>query len=350
MTKYASTFISGLKDVVSEMFRQLYPDVEILLLLDGLIVYQGQLSTKEVEQLRFVTNSFIVLDVFEKLRKHPVQAMLSAAARDENLGRKIHAHIRTVNTGRTFRIVVSQENQFVSVDKNLLESVERKIAGIKGLRVHRAKPDTEFWFLYRSEGYGFFLMRLTTHTAYEKVLQKGELKPELAHLLCFISEPNEEDIFLDPFCGYGAIPIERALSFPYNMIFAIDKDSDKKQFVRNSLTTKKVKGTFIVKSQDALNLASFDTNFIHKIVTDPPWGLFERLDGDITKFYRLMLKELARVLCINGIMVILTARKDEFEQAIAGENKRLKLLNKYDILVSGKKAAIYKILKVANRP
>lgn len=347
MTKYASTFIVGLKDVVKAMVQKLYPDIEILLLLDGLIVYQGNLDTKKVEQLRFVTNSFIVLDVFNNLRQNPVQEMLTAASRDANLGKKVHAQIRTVNTGKTFRLVVSHENQFVSVNQNLLESIENKIAGIKGLKVHRAKPDTEFWFLYRSEGYGFFLMRLTTHTAYEKILQKGELKPELAHLLCFLSEPDKDDIFLDPFCGYGAIPIERALSFPYNMIFASDNDPEKKQFVRNSLTAR-IKGTFIVKSQDALDLASFDTNFIHKIVTDPPWGLFEKLEIDIDDFYRRMLKELSRILRISGIMVILTARKDEFEQALVGEKRRLRLIAKYDILVSGKKAAIYKIVKVSN--
>jgi tRNA (guanine6-N2)-methyltransferase len=345
MNRYASTFIVGLKEVVKGMLQALYPDIEILFLLDGLIVYQGNLSVSSVKKLRFVTNSYIVLDVYKNLGNNPIQKMLTTVSRDDDLERKLYAQIKKVHTGKTFRVVVSDKNQFVSVRKDLLESIEHKVSGIKGLRVNRAKPHTEFWFLNRSEGYGFFLMRLTTHTAYEKILEKGELKPELAHLLCFLSEPNENDIFLDPFCGSGAIPIERALSFPYNMIFASDKDPQKKKFVRKRLKNERVKGTFIVKEQDALNLTSFENNFIHKIVTDPPWGLFEKLNVNIGNFYALMLGELCRVLRKGGIIVILTARKDEFEQVVASMEGDLELLNRYDILVSGKKAAVYKILK-----
>jgi len=348
MRKYASTFTVGLKDVVKDIFQTLCPDVKILLLLDGLIVYQGNLSIKKVKQLRFITNSFIVLDIFQNLHGNPIQEMLTATARDKSLESTIYDKIKTAPTGKTFRVVTSRENQFVSVNRSWLERIESRISGIKGLRLNRAKPATEFWFLYRSEGYGFFMMRLTTHTAYEQTLQKGELKPELAYLLCFLSEANAADIFLDPFCGYGAIPMERALAFPYNMIFAIDKDPAKKKFVRNRLKAARIKKTFIVKNQDALNLA-FDVNFIHKIVTDPPWGLFEKLDLAVADFYTLMLKELGRVLRPKGIMVILSARKAEFEQALSSfEGRQLTLLNKYDILVSGKKAAVYKMRKLAD--
>jgi hypothetical protein len=52
------------------------------------------------------------------------------------------------------------------------------------------------------------------------------------------------------------------------------------------------------------------------------------------------------VLNVKGILVILTARKEEFENALSSMGTRLKMLNQYNILVSGKKAAIYKIVKL----
>ncbi len=90
-------------------------------------------------------------------------------------------------------------------------------------------------------------------------------------------------------------------------------------------------------------MKSFDNNFITKIVTDPPWGLYENIEN-IESFYSAMIKELVRVLKPKGIIVLLTARKDEFEK-ILSKQKNLELLEKYEILVSGKKSGIYKAKK-----
>ena len=347
MKKYASTFITGLQDIVKEMLEKMLPDMRVLLLLDGLVVYETDASVDELKSLRFFINSFLILEIFKNLHGNPIYEMLMIISKDRNVEKTIRSNLKNIDIGRTFRIMALNKNRHVSFSDKLRNNIERKISGIKGLKVDRGRPDTEFWFLYRDEGYGFFLVRLTSHTAYEEILEKGELKPELAYTLCFISDPQEEDIFLDPFCGYGSIPIQRALSFPFNMVFATDKDPHKKRFVRNKLKSLRIKGTFIVKTQNALDLESFEDNFIHKIVTDPPWGVFEELDKDIYDFYSLMLKEFHRVLRSNGILVILTARKDELENALSDFEEELRPLRKYDILVSGKKAAIYKIRKAS---
>ena len=343
--KYASTFISGLQEVVKDMLIQLSPNVEITALMDGLVLFQGNVPPDALKRACFLNNTFVVLDTYKDLPDKPLHAMLTAASRDKDLERKIHTSMEAAETGKTFRLVASDENRSVAIKKGLRVTLESRISKVRNLRVNRAKPDFEFWFLYRSEGYGFFMKRITTHTAYEKVLQKGELRPELAYTLCFLSEPRGSDIFLDPFCGHGAIPLRRALSFPYNMIFASDKDHEQVQFARRRLKKTRVKPMFIVKKQNAISMAAFEDGFIDKIVTDPPWGIFEKLDMGIHEFYSLMLREFSRVLGANGILVVLTARKEEFESALSSMGTVFKLLNQYDILVSGKKAAIYKILK-----
>jgi tRNA (guanine6-N2)-methyltransferase len=347
MRKIASTFITGLQDVVKDMLNDSLPDASILLLLDGLVIYETNASIRELERLPFFVNSFLVQQIFENLHRHPINEMANALARDGRLANEVRAMIRGTEIGRTFRVMALDRNQHVSFSEKLRRTIERKLSSIKGLRVDRGRPDTEFWLLYRDEGYGFFLMRLTSHKAYEELLERGELKPELAYTLCYLSEPKAEDIVLDPFCGYGSIPLQRALHFPFNMIFASDKDPDMKRLVRQKAKDVNTKGLLIAKSQDALRLSAFEDNFIHKIVTDPPWGFFEELDRDIDEFYSLMIKELYRVLSPGGIMVILTARKEALTRALSHFSEKLTLLNHYDILVSGKKAAIYKIKKAS---
>lgn len=94
-------------------------------------------------------------------------------------------------------------------------------------------------------------------------------------------------------------------------------------------------------------MSVFEDQFIDKIVTDPPWGMYEDVGMDIEIFYNHMMKEMYRVLKPKGIIVILTAKKDELEKVLLGFKSRLKLLEKYNVLISGKKASIYKILKEA---
>lgn len=343
MSIFASTFAAGFQDVVKELLMTTLPGVQVLHLWDGLVVYQGNFSPQRVRELRFTNNSFIVLKEFNPL-PGGLHQMLNEISHDKRLSDVIGKNVHFNKSQTTFRIVVSDRNQTVSIKPGLRQKVEEQIAASTGMRVNRAKPKTEFWFLNRSEGVGFFLFRLTSHTAYEEVLEQGQLKPEICHMLCFLSEPDENDIFLDPFCGYGSIPLERAIAFPYNMIFASDQDPEKKAFVRNQLKKIKTKGLFIVKTLDALALDSFEDNFIDKIVTDPPWGLYENDTMEsIQPFYNQMLEELVRIVKPGGLLVILTARKIEFEAAQQSFNGQTTLVNQYDVLISGKKAGIYKL-------
>ena len=346
MKQYASSFISGLQSIIKVILTKEIPDIKIHLLLDGLVVFSTKADIKKVTNLRFFNNSFFVLKRSKASNANAISQMFNSLSNDRGLNRTISSHIQPYETGKTFRLMASSENQFVSIDNNLRRKVEEQISHIKGLRVHRSKPVVEFWVLYRNEGYVFFLKRITRHTAYEKVLEKGELKPELTYILNRMSEPKKNDVFLDPFCGSGSIPLARASLFPYNMIFGTDNDKEKIKSIRNKVKESKIKGTFIAKYQDALNLESFESGFIHKIVTDPPWGIFDKLENE-QEFYSQMLNELYRVLKLDGIMVILTAKKEEFEKEIAKRQSQLKLVEKHNILVSGKKAAIFKILKIA---
>ncbi len=324
---YYSTFIPGLLQPVEEALRSALPDSRVVLSLDGLVAYESDAKVEAIRKLPFVTNSFYILKRFDG----PDLAL--SILNDPQLSFDTPVAFTRRNT---FRIISSVANQLVGLDNGILQRLEQRVTEKLGIQPHRSKPDFEFWLAQRSEGYGFFSLRLSQHKAYDKSLQKGELRPELANILCRLSEPSAKELFLDPFCGSGAIPIQRALMPPTGLVLASDIDerkvSDLKARVKALDLTKRI----VVRAGDALDLARYEAGSIHKIVTDPPWGHFAQLSSD---FYGKMLGEFARVIRDDGIIVILTA------ETLEGYLEGLALVKKFNILLSGKKAGVYVLRK-----
>lgn len=342
MKKYYSTFITGFSEVVKQALLSRIKDVKIDLLSDGLVIYKTSADTDTIKQLRFFNNSFLLLQQFPKLGANPINEMFRQVIRNKSLISVIHNYIPMKNTA--FRVMATIENQFVSMDKNLLGKLESIISQEKGLILNRSKPDIEFLFAVRREGYGLFGLRLTRHTSYEKILEKGEIYPELAHILCLISEPKADDAFLDPFCGSGAIPLARAKGFPYKTIYASDIEKVFVDKVRNKANN--LKSKVVVEQCNALKLRNISNNSIDKVVTDPPWGIYLGKELNLEQFYQDMLMELWRVLRPDGLLVVMVANKDLFETVLDKFSDKLGLLIRFDTLVSGQKAGVFKIKKL----
>jgi len=294
-------------------------------------MYESSAKAEVIEKLSFVTNSFYVLRHFVGSDL----ATMAAAIVKERLDLPL-----ALPRGKTFRVVTSVANQLVAVDHSILEALERRITENTGLRSHRSKPDFEFWLAQRSEGHGFFSLRLSHHKAYDKILRKGELRPELANILCRLSDPKPKELFLDPFCGSGAIPIQRATAFAEGLVIASDQDESLVELLRERIKDLGLKKRVVVRRDDALHLTRYQDGAIHAIVTDPPWGHFVKTDAPIADFYRDMLKEFVRLLRADGRLVILTAEIAAMDDA-AKRFDRLALLRKFNILLSGKKASVY---------
>ena len=342
MKIYFSTFITGFSEVIKEFLKNKIPDVEIDLIEDGVVVYKTNKGIDFIREVHVFNNTFLMLQLFKNLGQNPTDEMMSRALKIKDLFLGFEDLIS--KNKNKFRIMATIDNQFVKMDNMLRERLENSILKSNPkLKLDRTNPDIEFIFINRREGYGFLGFRLTRHTSYEKTLEKGELYPELAYILCLLSEPSKHDVFLDPFCGVGSIPMVRVSGFGYKEIIA----SDVEKFYVTRVRTKvnKIKHSDVtVKKWNALNLNELKEESIDKIVTDPPWGINSGKELNLEKFYYDMLLEFNRVLKINGVMIILIANKDLFEN-ILNKFDNFKLLNKYDTLVSGQKARVYKIKK-----
>ena len=337
VTSYYSTFIPGLLQPVEEALLSALPDSKIVLSLDGLVAYESNAKVEVVQKLSFVTNSFYVIKRFAGQTAQSIPTMAKAVLKD----RVLSFNIPVAFTPRsTFRVITSMANQLVSLDSNIMQMLEGRITEATGLRPNRSKPDFEFWLAQRSEGYGFFSFRLSHHKAYDKSLKKGELRPELANILCRLSDPSPDELFLDPFCGSGAIAIQRAKSFGPVLVISSDKDEQNVNSLKERVKELGLRRRIVVRCDDALHLTRYEDHSIHKIVTDPPWGHFVGTDMPIGEFYSAMLSEFVRLLRPGGRLVILTAETGTMDMAIE-HCEQITISRKFNILMSGKKATVY---------
>lgn len=344
MNTYFATFVSGTSELVRRQMKTL-KDVIVLKVYDGLVIFKSSGSWKELQNIRYFNNVFLLLASKEnkKSGESLLGVLISSVAREGiRLPRRFHEIIRGK---RSFKVFTAIENRTVSVDKSLLQKVEHQIKKVSGLRLYIPQPDLEFWFIARREGFGLFGLRLTRVRRENRGRGRGELKIEVAHTLFLISEPKSYDIVCDPFAGHGAIVIERARSFPYREIYASDVDETSLRELQ-----KRARGlkNIHISRADALHLNLPDAS-VDKIITDPPWGEYQEMPN-LEVFYEKMLGEFSRILKTDGDIVILTSAKEILERALREKfNRVLKIEERYDVLVSGKKAAMYKLRKASVR-
>lgn len=325
--KYYSTFISGFDELILKLINKDINAIQNITIFDGAVSYETNCEINYIKSLRYFNNSFIILNENNNNNlDNYLDYLLTQNINFKNL----------INKEKTFKIFSSIENQLVSPNGGLIAKLVDKIEKPTKLKYSSIYADCEFWLMSRSEQVSLFLFRITEN---KKQLNKGELKIELANLLCQIVEPVENEIILDPFCGSGAIMLERSKSVNFKGIFANDKNeilvSELKKKIKKIKNTKLQK-SFFVKCEDFFH-NSFKDNFIDTIITDPPWGLFETIDED---FYINLLKESHRILKNNGKLILLSAKKDFFEKTI----ENFKIIKQYNILVSGKKAGVYLLI------
>ncbi|MAG13708.1 MAG: hypothetical protein CMN78_03825 [Spirochaetales bacterium] len=319
----------------------------ILRMLDGAVFYQTDRAPTQIANLRFFQNSFLVLRSFSKLGRSPIPQMIRSL--DRRIFRQSIISSPVVRSARSFRIVTSFENRLCAVDRRSRASAEAAVRAALRIPESRAKGELEIWILSRREGIGFIMIRITRRKATEKSLAKGELRPELANLLCLLSGPAAQDVFLDPFCGHGAIVLERFRAFPAKKIYGFDLDSEKITLLRRKVKKNRsaAAGKISLDTIDGTILAAVPDNSVTKIVSDPPWGDYNLSRDSVKEIYRGFLTQMDRIMSPGGIAVLLVGRDSTFCHLVDEESHARRLDASYDVLVSGKKATVLKLTYVA---
>ncbi|MDY3131089.1 MAG: methyltransferase [Treponema sp.] len=329
MAEFISSFITGFQHVVEKNLPQILAGVKILHVFDGLIHYQYAGDSHNLDKIIYFNNTFFVLKTM-KGKGLNFPSLVGAVSSEKKY--------YLINKG-TFRVRFQNENQFVKVDKNISKKAEETVLHNSKLHLDRLSPTTEIWYSIRREGFAFCGQLISKREFTEKNLNKGELRPEIAYLICCYADLNQDDVVAEPFCGYGSIPVQLIKKFRFQKLFASDIDKDK---ISINMQKKQLKDNpqIELSVNDAFVLPQIIDRSVDVVITDPPWGYFEQID-DIGEFYKKMFTSFKRILKENGRMIILSARKDEIEKAALEMN--VQILSSLHTLVNGKKASLYKM-------
>ena len=330
MAEFVSTFTTGFKKVVEKNLPEIVSGCKILNIYDGIVHYKFNGNSHDLEKVVYFNNTFFVIKSWCNFSGNFSTMVNDFCSENKYL---------LISKG-SFRTRFVRENQFEKIDKKLVIKVEENVLKRSKLKIDRVSPSTEIWFDIRREGFAFCGQLISKREFTEKNLNKGELRPELAYLMCCFAELKENDVIAEPFCGYGSIPIQLAKKFRFLHLYVSDIDEEKitalkekKYFKQNDFVS--------VEVQDAFSLKQIKDNSVDVIISDPPWGFFEDV-GDIALFYDKMFCSFKRILKNDGKMIILSARKDELKYA--AEKNNYKIIERVDTLINGKKACVYMII------
>jgi tRNA (guanine6-N2)-methyltransferase len=339
--RYLITCPAGLEALAERELMGADSGVAVDTRLSGLLSFKSTLSTESLLNQRCASNLFRVLAEQgfpaggrQGRLPDPSAALLKMLASEKTF------RDCDPEPGSTFRIMLSSENSLIAPEREALARAEEEIRAATGMKPSRAGADAEFWLLLRNEGRIYFCRRLSKRRATERDLEKGELKPEIAHALCLAARLRAGDRVLDPFCGSGAIPLECLESRSDITLTAGDVDGEK-----ISRLKARVGMNPAIRAQTADFLAedSYAPESFDLVLTDPPWGSFKGLD-DAFGFYSNFVQASARVLAPEGRLVFLSGAKAECEAAL-GKSGTIALKERFDILVSGRKAALWVCVK-----
>ena len=192
-------------------------------------------------------------------------------------------------------------------------------------------------------------IRLTDRTMrhrFQKMVElPASLRPSVAGAMVHLSEPDQDDVFVDPMCGSGTILLERLAAGPYRRLYGGDVDRERVEATKKNLFQKAWLKSVLIREWDVHQLP-LNTYEVDKVVTNLPFGKQVGRKGDLRGLYAAFFAELARILKPNGRAVLLTSEYDLLKDAIRQQPK-LEVVRGYSIAVLGQWGRIYIVDRIA---
>ena len=216
METFVATCIPGLEAFVAERLKRI-GHVRIVRTESGLVEFASDAGWKRFQNIRYISNSFLVLRTAESARgDDAVRAALSASF-------PITKSIKEITAGKkTFAVITVRENETIR-PREALEA-EKRFERVFRLRAVPMAPSVELWALVRESGRWYTCLRLSSVRKENKERNPGELRSDIANIMALASHPHSSDVVYDPFCGSGALLFERGYAAPYQKMYAADND------------------------------------------------------------------------------------------------------------------------------
>ncbi|TCO40939.1 putative RNA methylase family UPF0020 [Kribbella antiqua] len=325
--RYFAQFRAGLGELVIDALRRDLRSVKVVSSDGSSLIFDAGTDPSTIGNLGYLKNAFSVLGMIRRC---------SAQRAAEQFAEQVLSTPMLRRQGRTsFRTMVSVDGRLLGLPRPAKTRLESAIAKATGARPSPRGGGVEYWLIGRRDVESMlFCQRLTTGI---KPGAAGSLGADLAMLLVMASDPRPDDVFLDPFAGSGSI-VRARMALPYGRATYSDLAAGAPYLQVPSAIRRRARVT--VLAEDALELPSISSGSVSSIVTDPPWGEYDRLDVDFAAFARRMMASFDRVLQPRrGRLVLLLSRRAAEVTRGLWPSANLRLVQSHQLLVNGHSAS-----------
>jgi 23S rRNA G2445 N2-methylase RlmL len=285
--------------------------------------------------------------------RQDLQLLTTQIATAESVGRAVNQlmRLRQYSQRPTYRVIGRQYGSFGYDRRQLIKAV------VEGLARHYPKwtavaDDAQVEFWANLLGSHFLLgVRLSDrqmrHRFARQVELPASLRPSVAAAMVLLTEPQAEDVFLDPLCGSGTILMEREHAGPFRQILGGDILPERVQAARQNVLghgrdkARRREERISIRRWDAQNLPLEDAS-VDKVATNFPFGKQIGSPAELPRLYSGVLAELQRVVRPGGRIVLLSSEYDLVKETVR-RLPRLKITTGYSIAVLGRWGRIYMV-------
>ena len=282
-----------------------------------LIRYSGDPRT--LLSLRSAEQVFLVVKALPRMTR----SRHSLTALEKSLGRidfQPHFDIcRRVGVRLRRRVTFCVRSRMVGLRNfrrtDLQRGVERAFMTY-GWRLSEEKPALEIWVEADEERVTVSFKLSSSEMArrnYKRADFSASISPTVAYCLVQLSDPQPEDIVLDPMCGAGTILIERAHSGRYRCLLGGDSSLEAVEAAQTNIGRKHQPRQLFHWDPRELPL---DRRSVDKIVCSLPSGKKDADESEIAELYWEFLAECERALKPKGLMVLLTTQRSVLDSLL----------------------------------
>lgn len=323
--QYMATVLPGLEDISGGEITEKITDAKLTNKERGKIFFTSDLPLKELLNIRTIDNLYLFITGFTlgphkthlKDLEHFINGLDLPAFLDKRIWQQKEVTF-VVNSSRSGKHTYSRFDLSAAAVRGILK---------QALPWRMGTPDhhkLEFRLDLSGEQ-GLFSLRLTSQTfrfrGSHRKFSKASLRPTVAHSLIWISKPQKDECFMDPFCGSGTILAERVF-YPSQTVIGGDISEKTVSLAKQNIPSGQ---RCEIRRWDATSLP-VDKSSVNTVVTNLPFGKQILNPDEIALLYLKFLMELRRVLVSDGRAYLLTDKIENLNRAVDKTGFRNKLL------------------------
>ena len=231
------------------------------------------------------------------------------------------ARVRRLSPPHTFRTL---HLSAAGAGSSVLTRLTEELARATGLEIAPDEGDLHLRLRHPLEGgEGWdMLIRLTPRPlatrSWRVANLPGALNATVADAMALLTEPRDDDVYVNLCCGSGTLLIERCAIGPAARVFGCDTDPTALGAARENVAASRHAAQIGLHNWDARALPLAEAS-ISALTADLPFGVQMGNHAANRTLYPALLAEAARVARTGARFVLLTAERRLMETALAAE-------------------------------